>query len=80
MSFNKELYQRFAERREQERDTPRGGNPERQPKKKQPSYQCYDDKFDNESEYELNDDEKYSSRPGTLDAEDEQQSALLEKV
>ena len=79
MSFNKELYQRFAERREHERDTARGGNPERQLKTKQPAYQCYDE-FDNESEYELDDGQAYSTRSGTLDAEDEMQSAMLEEV
>jgi hypothetical protein len=77
MSFNKELYQRFTERREYERDKARGEYPERQQKTKPPTYQCFDE-FDDNSEDEQNDDGDHT-RCDTLDA-DEHQSVELEEV
>ena len=53
ISFNKALYQRYLQRKENESNTNCGNNPDKQSKQKKPVYQCYDE-FEDESDEEDN--------------------------
>jgi hypothetical protein len=49
MTFNKELYQRYLQRRDSERDKSLCGSQGKQSNKKKTAYQCFDE-FDDESD------------------------------
>ena len=49
MTFNKELYQCYQQRRDSERDRSLCGSQDKQSNKKPPAYQCFDE-FDDESD------------------------------
>jgi hypothetical protein len=52
ITFNKALYQRYLQRKEnEENNTNRGNNSDKQWEKKKPVYQCYDE-FEDESDDE----------------------------
>ena len=52
ITFNKALYQRYLQRKENESNTNRGHNPDKQSKEKKPVYQCYYNEFEDESDKE----------------------------
>ena len=55
ISFNKALYPRYLQRKENESNTSnRGNNPDKQSKQQKPVYQCYADEFEDESDEEDN--------------------------
>ena len=50
ITFNKALYQRYLQRKENESNINCGNNPDKQSKQKKPVHQCYTNEFEDESD------------------------------